>query len=623
MSRLDNWPRVIQLAWARYHTNGSHLVTESFIIQPDGFTIPKDAEQVHGISTVRAMKEGQPIKTVLEKFQKAAFESDGVVAHNLRFDENVIGSEFLRAGLAVPFQGKSRICTMIESTDFCKIPSPRGGYKWPSLGELYYTLFGKKPTECHEARADVETCVKCFFDLTRRGIIGASKDKPLPSPKHPPLPATSPETSIEINGLFQRALDWMEQTDKPLFITGKAGTGKSTLLQYFRRQTKKRIVILAPTGVAALNVNGETLHSFFRFPPAITPQEAQKLGRRRARRELYATLDAIVIDEISMVRADLLDCIDLFLRAACKINAPFGDKQLICIGDLYQLPPVVRADERVPLLERYPTPYFFSSDVIHELTNKEEGIGFVELEKIYRQHDDTFIALLNAVRNRSATQADLVALNKRCIPSFDDPRFICLTATNQQADALNTLHLSRLTSKAVTYQGTVSGSFSEQSLPTVPTLFLKSNARVMFLNNDPLGRWVNGTLGRVKTVEEGKTTVTPDEGETVTVDPFTWTLYRSTYNVVAKTIESERLGSFTQIPLRLAWATTIHKCQGKTFDRVTIDLGQGAFAAGQVYVALSRCRTFEGIVLKQPLKPSHLLLDDQVVKFLTSLKDRY
>ncbi len=437
---------------------------------------------------------------------------------------------------------------------------------------------------------------------------------------------------IELNAQFKSALALLEGSQH-VFVTGRAGTGKSTLLQYFRGHTNKNIVVLAPTGVAALNVQGETIHSFFRFKPGITLKEARKLGVKQRDNEVFKQLETLVIDEVSMVRADLLDCIDEFLRAATKKPQPFGGKQFVGIGDLYQLPPVVKRDERQALQKIYPTPYFFSAHAM-QLLLAENQLAFVELEKIYRQHDAHFIELLNAVRNRTTTPEHFAAINQRCDPTFVDraQQYICLTTTNLGAHTINANNLQRLPGSEVHYRGTTTGNFPERDLPTDLDLALKVGARVMFVQNDSQGRWVNGSLGTVRKLgrassrasnrekDDVSIRVHIDNGATVDVDEYSWTLFRSVYDRSTQSLGREHLGSFTQLPLRLAWASTIHKGQGKTFDRVIIDMERGAFAAGQTYVALSRCRTLEGLVLRQPLTLKHLLLDYRVMKFVTSLQ---
>ena len=468
--------------------------------------------------------------------------------------------------------------------------------------------------------------------------------------------AKSPAPKIEINPGFRRALDIMEGPPRHVFITGKAGTGKSTLLELWRGQTLKRVAVLAPTGVAALNVRGQTIHSFFGFKPDVTPEAVRKLSKGRGaaadRAALYRNLDAIVIDEVSMVRADLMDCVEKFLR----LNGPrakecFGGLQMIFIGDLYQLPPVVtgqekglfspdppslrrgfgpRADAAPPAslsAARYESPYFFSARIFAE---PDFAMDFIELEKVYRQSDASFIGLLNAIRNRSIDDAQIDLLNSRFDPDFTPPDgefYITLTSTNDLAAARNREKLAELRGRARRYEGLVEGEFDRRSFPTEEALELKPGAQVMLLTNDRRGRFVNGTIGRVAKITkvpgaDDLVTVDLPDGEEVDLSPNTWELYRFQYDAEADRIESEPVGSFTQYPLRLAWAVTIHKSQGKTFDRVVVDIGRGAFAHGQVYVALSRCTSFGGLVLKTPIRKSHILMDWRIVRFLTRFQYR-
>ncbi len=432
-------------------------------------------------------------------------------------------------------------------------------------------------------------------------------------------------SSIEINDRFREALAWMEDSDRSVFITGKAGTGKSTLLEYFRETTRKRIAVLAPTGVAALNVRGQTIHSFFGFKPDVTLEKVRKVNAKRfpEKAALYKRLEAVVIDEASMVRADLLDCVEKFLRLnGPKSRRPFGGLQMIFIGDLYQLPPVVAGAEKHLFTLHYETPYFFSA---HSLLKDGFRLEFVELEKIYRQTEADFIGLLNAIRNRSVTSEDMDRLNSRFDPEFapgEDDFYITLTSTNDLAAARNREKLDRLQGRRYAYEGSIDGEFERSSLPTDERLELKIGAQVMLLNNDPAGRWVNGTIGRVAGVlrekgEDDRIVVDLSEGGEVEVKPNIWELFRFSLNPEKNTIESEAVGAFTQYPLKLAWAITIHKSQGKTFPKVVVDIGRGTFAHGQVYVALSRCTNFAGLVLKTPIGKSHIRTDWRVSKFLT------
>ncbi|MBI4237592.1 MAG: AAA family ATPase [Deltaproteobacteria bacterium] len=433
--------------------------------------------------------------------------------------------------------------------------------------------------------------------------------------------SAEPET-LTITPAWRRALALLEEGVRPVLLTGRAGTGKSTLLQRFRDQTRKQVAVLAPTGVAAVNIRGQTIHSFFGFRPDITPERAHAAGQKAERRadKLYTTLETLVLDEISMVRADLFTCVDRFLRAArrCPLE-PFGGVQLIMIGDLYQLPPVVKTAEREIFASLYPGPYFFHAPVFAELS-----LELVELDVVFRQRDETFIRLLNAVRNNSVTAADLAQLNSRCEPKFtpgDEP-YITLTTTNDAAAAINAEHLQALRGKGVRWHGELQGDFPAEQCPTETEMTLKVGAQVMLLNNDSFGRWVNGTIGEVMAMSrsEAHVEVLLEDGETVEVEPYTWKMYRYTVDPKHHTLDTEAVGSFTQLPLRLAWAVTIHKSQGKTFDHVIVDLGRGAFATGQLYVGLSRCRTFEGLVLRHQVRASDVRVDWRVVKFLTGMQ---
>ncbi len=427
------------------------------------------------------------------------------------------------------------------------------------------------------------------------------------------------EEAIDFNEQFSRALHLLQNGSNNVFVTGKAGTGKSTLLRYFRAHTDKKIVVLAPTGVAALNVGGETVHSFFRFAPGTTPGTV-----RRARREdadTYRGLDAIVIDEASMLRADLLDCIDAFMRLnGREPGRPFGGAQLLLFGDLYQLPPVVTEGERELFSSLYKGPYFFNARVFGEA-----GLEYVELEKIYRQRDQGFIDILNAIRNNSVSQAQLDALNSRVGADVEGERrgaVVRLTATNADAAEVNHDRLSRLDGRDHVYRAKVKGDFGPDAYPADAELRLKAGAQVMLLNNDPGGRWVNGTMAVVADIMRGApgeddiVHVRLPDGLVEPVPPYEWELFH--FSCDGGAMRSETVGTFRQYPLKLAWGVTIHKGQGKTFDRAVIDLGRGAFAPGQSYVALSRCASLEGLSLARPVRASDVRADRRVVRYVTS-----
>ena len=423
---------------------------------------------------------------------------------------------------------------------------------------------------------------------------------------------------IEINEKFKLALDTIENTDKHIFITGKAGTGKSTLLEYFRSKSKKKIVVLAPTGVAALNVKGQTIHSFFRFRVDVTLEKIKKITSKD--KNIYSELDAIVIDEISMVRADLMDCIDKFLRINCGSVEPFGGKQMIFIGDLYQLPPVVNYKEREAFKNHYSSPYFFSSRVYNEIK-----LEMIELDKIYRQTDEKFIDILNAIRNNSITNDMLDELNKRLDIDFEpdiEDFYIWLTTKNDRAKEINEERLAEVDEEEHIFNAEIYGDFNESSFPNDEELVLKVGSQVMFLNNDSEGEWVNGTIGNITYIDEGEGVIYVElmDGDEVEVVPYTWELFNYKFNAEERTIETESVGSFTQYPIKLAWAITIHKSQGKTFEKIILDIGSGTFAPGQMYVGLSRCTSLKGLVLKKEISKKNIFMDWNVVKFMTGFQ---
>ncbi len=425
---------------------------------------------------------------------------------------------------------------------------------------------------------------------------------------------------LQLNDDFKYALDALEKTGQSLFITGKAGTGKSTLLQLFRNTTKKKVAVLAPTGVAALNVQGQTIHSFFKFPPRIiTPSESARRESRKDLLRLYKNLEVLIIDEISMVRADMLDGMDKFLRVNREKYEPFGGVQVVFFGDLFQLPPVVTRDpvEASYFVDYYESPYFFSAKIFQE---PDFQLDMLELRKVYRQESRHFLRLLEAVRINQIDYDDLEDLNERHEPHFNEMEgYITLCARNATADRINQRELLQLDTPEFEYQATVKGQFDPGLYPTEAALRLRKGAQVMFVRNDQEERqFVNGTIGKIIQINQDKILVETEEyggkKRNIEVPKIEWEIIR--YRATATgSIETEVAGSFTQYPLKLAWAITIHKSQGKTFDKVLIDLGGGAFEHGQLYVALSRCRTLEGIVLRQPIRTQDIITDERVVAF--------
>ncbi len=422
---------------------------------------------------------------------------------------------------------------------------------------------------------------------------------------------------LELNEDFKYALDVLEKTQKNIFITGRAGTGKSTLLQLFRRTTRKNAVVLAPTGIAALNVQGQTIHSFFGFSAKLMSSHDIK---RRRDRKIYENLEILIIDEISMVRADLLDQIDLFLRVnRDNMREPFGGVQIIFFGDMFQLPPVVASQEEQHFFQTvYESPFFFAAKVFEQPNFQMEAL---ELQRVYRQAARQFVRLLDAVRLNVMDFDDLDDLNSRHLPNFtSSDYYITLSTRNAIVDSLNERALKTLPTLEETFIAEINGSFEPKQFPTESALRLKLGAQVMFIKNDPKREFVNGTIGKVVQLKHDNIVVQVEARDgslkNIEVEKQLWEIMRyKLSDSDPNKIDSESIGSFKQYPLRLAWAITIHKSQGKTFDKVIIDLGSGAFEHGQTYVALSRCRTLEGIVLKQKIRPQDVIVDERIIDF--------
>ena len=425
---------------------------------------------------------------------------------------------------------------------------------------------------------------------------------------------------MEQNLELRTAWDFVENTGRSIFLTGKAGTGKTTFLKTVMERSRKRPIVVAPTGVAAINAGGVTIHSFFQLPfsPYVPGAKVEsKFDFGREKRKIIASSDLLIIDEISMVRADLLDAIDAVLRRFREHGQPFGGMQLLMIGDLAQLTPVVTPEDERMLKPYYDTPYFFGSKALQQL-----DYVTIQLSHVYRQQDASFIALLNEIRGGHPSADALAKLNSRVTnpsPKGEGSGYIRLTTHNNLANFYNESELQKLPGRPVMYHAAIKGTFPDYSYPTAETLVLKVGAQVMFVKNDPSGKhlYYNGRIGRVMEATEKRLTVYCEgDSEAIEVEPLEWENTRYTLNEQTREIESEVQGTFRQLPLRLAWAITIHKSQGLTFDRAIIDANQ-SFAPGQVYVALSRCRTLEGLVLATPLDARAVINDERVDSYIS------
>ena len=433
------------------------------------------------------------------------------------------------------------------------------------------------------------------------------------------------------NPEFQDAWGVLQRTHRSVFLTGKAGTGKSTFLKYICANIKKKTVVLAPTGIAAVNVGGQTMHSFFKIPfKPMLPDDPDYSNPARMRKMLRYTkekvkliqqLDLIVIDEISMVRADIIDFVDRVLRVySGNMREAFGGKQLLLVGDIFQLEPVVTHDTR-DILRRYYKNFFFFNARVFEHIN----LVSIELRKIYRQNDSEFISLLDRVRVNRATQADMARLNQRCNPDYQEvnDQFVITLATRRDTvDSINDEHMKALKTPEYVYEGAIEGDFPENSLPTAFNLALKEGAQVIFIRNDKEGRWCNGTIGKVTRLSETSVFVALENGEEMLVEREVWENMQYTYNEKDKKVEEKVLGSFSQIPIKPAWALTVHRSQGLTFNHVVIDFAGGAFTGGQTYVALSRCTSMEGITLLKPLSERDIIVNMAVVEFSRQFNNR-
>ncbi|MEI6435532.1 MAG: AAA family ATPase [Bacteroidota bacterium] len=426
------------------------------------------------------------------------------------------------------------------------------------------------------------------------------------------------------NSEFQEAYNLVANTSQTFFLTGKAGTGKSTFLRYFVETIPKNFVVVAPTGIAALNAGGVTIHSFFQLPPRpFLPNDDGVMVFKKGseKRRIIQALDTLFIDEVSMVRIDLLHAIDRSLRInGGNPNLPFGGKQVVFVGDVFQLPPVPPKDngEQQILSKTYGSLFFFHTDLF-----RTTGLPVIELKRVYRQTDLAFINTLDRIRTDDFSQSDLDLINE-CVMPVKKPSqqdfAITLTTTNEMANGVNYSQLESLKTEEFKFTAIIEGDFSPEYFPTHQELFIKVGAQVMFVKNDMNKRWVNGTIGQTTNILEPKIEVKLQDGNVFQVKRERWERIKYTYNLDKKSIDAKVIGTFQQFPVKLAWAATIHKSQGQTFDNIIVDMGSGAFCGGQSYVALSRVRSLSGLFLKRPIDMADIFVDDEVREFANKNK---
>ncbi len=479
--------------------------------------------------------------------------------------------------------------------------------KMPGVKKVIDEAIGKK--------GEVLQIIAEFFQNRQNGT-GNFQDKYIQKANKPSSKFRLNEKQIDLSEITlspdqEKILGLLQTSKTPIFLTGKAGTGKSLLLQYYRQKSNKNIVVCAPTGVAALNIGGQTIHSLFKIPPELIRKDSLKVEKRAAK--LLKHVDVLIIDEISMVRPDLMDAIDYVLRKARSSSIPFGGVQIIMFGDLFQLPPVIQKEVSDYFEQNYGGNFFFNADVW-----KNIKFDIRELTTVFRQKDEDFKSVLNAVREGTITDEQIMVLNKRAGAEIPSEGVITLTTTNVSAKKINETKLSLLKEKGYEYKAEISGNLEKSAYPTEEILQLKKGAQVMLLRNDKDKRWVNGTLGYIDSLKNDEIKVNID-GNIYSVPRETWKKIKYIFNETTKTLEEKVVSSFTQFPLRLAWAITIHKSQGQTYNSVAIDMGFGAFTYGQTYVGLSRCKSIDGLYLKRKISREDIIVEPKIINFMKNI----
>lgn len=623
LDHFDNWPHIVQLSWILYDENAAVLHSANYIVKPTDYHIPQSVTNTHGISHDYAVANGEDAKLVLGTFYELLIANKPIlIGHNVKFDSQISQVEFLRHEIENVIKPLNHVCTMQMALKMME----GSANKFPKLSELHFHLFKEDFAGHHNAMADVKATARCFFEMTQlksdgKLIPAIAKSK---SDSYVKFAKDQINIDIDANEQFNQVVNVVKNTTQSLFLTGRAGTGKSTLLRYLLSHVEKNFIVVAPTGIAALNVGGVTIHSFFRFPlRPLLPDDEDIPTLSYPKQRLIKTLDTLIIDEVSMVRVDILDAIDASLRKnGGNPSKPFGGKQIILIGDVFQLEPVTQTKDGTMaiLLQYYRSVYFFNAPSFQSLSQ----LAIIELQKVYRQNNDAFfLSLLDKIRVNQLDENDFLNINMMVeeepvtAQQLLEDNAIVLKTTNHEADETNSFVLNIIEEKPYRYHSIISGIFplNENRIPAPQVLELKVNAQVMLLKNDIHGRWVNGTIAKIVELAADTIKIQLANSEIHGVDLYTWENLSYRYNPATRKIDTNVLGGYTQYPLRLAWAITIHKSQGLTFDKIKVDWGLRTFASGQVYVALSRCRTMNGVVMSRALRPHDIIVNEELITF--------